>query len=372
MSPVDTTAKPEAEPKAEHAAVRAAVEMAPRLVAGSAATALAGVDAASLAPLAAAGLYGLDGPSDLGGASPAVRRRVAEVLAGADPQLWFVWYQHNPVVKMLATSDNTALADVWLPRLCAGEAYGGVAFSHLRSAVPSVRAEAVDGGWRLTGRQPWCTGWGLTDVVLVGAVTAAGDALFALVPTDAPGLASAGELPLAVMEGTHTVALGVEDLIIPASSVLLLTDYATWLAGDRTRNANVQPSTFGVASAALDELDDRAVGASSDGAGRPARQLREELERLRGESYDLLDEVPPEEQVSRRLELRAEALSLAMTAATAVVVAGGGGALGAGRRGEQLLRAAAFQLVHSQDATVRAATLDVLTSGSRLGGGHGR
>ena len=100
-----------------------------------------GVQRATLDRLAAAGLYGIQGPEWAGGAEAtgSTYRRVAELLSGADANTWLVWFQHHPVVRMLAASDNEALK-AHLPDLCSGKARAGVAFSHLRSSVPSITA----------------------------------------------------------------------------------------------------------------------------------------------------------------------------------------------------------------------------------------
>lgn len=338
---------------AEHPLVTATRELAGRLTERAAATEHVGVTRAVLDELAAAGLHAVDAVPERGGVEPAVRRRVAELLAGADPQVWFVWFQHGPVVGMLSRSENTALAEATLPGLCAGTTMAGVAFSHLRSPRPSVRAERVDGGWRLAGQQPWCTGWGLLNVVLVGAVTDDEQALFGLVPAvEGAGITSTGELPLAAMGATRTVGLDIDGLLVQDADAVLAMPYADWRTVDIARNANVQPSTFGIALATLDALADRAP--------ELARELRSAVLDVRAQAYRLIDEAPHEEQVNRRLELRARALLLGMQAATALVTSRGGAAFSFDSVGQRLLRAAAHQLVHSQDQPVRAATLDAL------------
>lgn len=310
------------------------------------------VDRAVLDRLATIGLYALGADEARGGrpADAATRRRVAELLAGADPQVWFVWFQHGPVVALLAASENTALADRWLPALCRGQAYAGVAFSHLCSARPSITAEPVAGGWRLHGRQPWCTGWGLIDTTLVGAVDTDQQVLFALLPAlDGDGLRASAELPLAAMGATHTVGLTLDGVHIPAGEVVLAMPYDAWRAADEARNANVQPSTFGVALAALDLLAPRAPDL--------AEELRERVLAVRSAAYRLADDVPAGEQTDRRLGLRAEALLLGMQATTALVASRGGVAMSLDDPAQRLLRAATFQLVHAQNQPVRDATL---------------
>ena len=220
--------------------------------------------------------------------------------------------------------------------------------------MPSVFAERVSGGWSLRGSQPWCTGWPLVDVALVGALDAAGEqVVFALVPAgDRPALHSTGELSLATMGGTRTHALAFEDLFVPDEAVVAVHDRATFAAYDTALNANVQPSTYGVALAALDLLDARQP--------QVAQALRDRLLPLRTRAYRLLDEVPAPEQLDERLEVRAASLLLAIECCTALLAARGGQGMDLADPAQRLLRAAAFQLVHSQAAHVRAATLSAL------------
>lgn len=319
-----------------------------------------GVDRSVVAELAAAGTLAVFGPRDLGGLDAAGQRRTSEWLAGASPDAWFVWFQHGPVIKSLRASENTALADRYVADLCAGRALGGVAWSNLRTAEPSVRADRVDGGWQLSGFQPFCTGWPLLDLVLVGGYVAGPDGkpeqvVFGVLPTEGlTGLVDAGRLRLASMDGTATHMLRYDGLVLPDENVTALVPFAQWRAADRAGNTNVQPSTFGIALAALAVLAEREPEA--------ADQLAERVLAVRAEAYRLIDEVDPGEQLELRLQVRARALRLALDCTTALVAGRGGLGMTMAQPAQRLLRAAAFQLVHSQDPQVRAATLQEYVS----------
>jgi len=141
---------------------------------------------------------------------------------------------------------------------------------------------------------------------------------------------------------------------VPDEQVAVVRDRAEFAAYDTALNANVQPSTYGIALAALDLLVERAP--------ETAEQLRARVLASREHAYRLLDEVPGDEQIEERLAVRASALLLAMECCTALLAARGGQGMGLADPAQRLLRAAAFQLVHSQAAHVRAATLDALTA----------
>ncbi len=338
------------------AALPAVADLLPWISAEAARLEAEGVTRADVRRLADAGLLAVHGPEELGGVPAAEQRHTAELLAGASPDLWFVWFQHGPVVRMLGRSDNAELAARHVPRLCRGEEQGGVAYSHLRTPRPSVGAARTPGGWTFTGTQPWCTGWPLVDQVLAGALSDDGQqVVFALVPGgDRAELHSTGELGLAAMGGTGTHALAFDGLAVPDEQVVAVRDRAEFSAYDTAMNANVQPSTYGVALAALDLLAERAPDAE--------RVLRERVQASRARAYALLDDVDPEERVDERLAVRAEALLLAVQCCTALLAARGGQGMDLRDPAQRLLRAAAFQLVHSSAGHVRAATLDALVA----------
>lgn len=351
-----TAAGPDLGAGLDHPAVRALEQLLPQVEADADRLEREGVTRADVDCLAAAGLLAVTGPERLGGAPAPVQRRVAELLAGASPDLWFVWFQHGPVVKMLAAVDGTPLADRRLAALCAGETVSGVAFSHLRSTRPGgLSATRADGGWRLSGRQPWATGWGIVDVVLAGATTSDGRVVLGFLPArDGAGVSATPELPLAVMAGTATVALDLDGALLPDDEVLLLLPAQEWHAADARATANVQPSTFGVALSVLDRLAELDPGS--------AGPLRERLLAARTEAYDLADSRPAGEAVEERLAVRARALLLGVECATALLAARGGAGVGLADPAQRLLRAAAFQLVHAQTGPVRRATLATLAA----------
>jgi alkylation response protein AidB-like acyl-CoA dehydrogenase len=309
-----------------------------------------GVTRADVRRMADAGLLGVYGPDGLPAAE---QREVAERLAGASPDAWFVWYQHGPVVKFLAASDNAPLQDAHLADLCAGRSLGGVAFSNLRTARPSVSATRVDGGWSLSGPQPWCTGWGMHDLLLVGGKSdETGEVVFGVVPSDRSGLTSRGELALASMGGTSTHAVRFDDVLVRDDEVVLRKDFGAWADADAVMNRNVQPSTFGIALAALELLEPASAST--------AAALRDRVLDVRTRAYLLLDEHDPADAGDERLALRASALLLGLECCTALLASQGGRGMGLDDPAQRLLRAAAFQLVHSQAAHIRGATLAAL------------
>lgn len=337
--------------KSQDRLVEAAEALVPDLAAAAAQVESDGVQRAMLDRLAAAGLYGIQGPEWAGGseATGPTYRRVAELLAGADASTWLVWFQHHPVVRMVAASENDALKGL-LPDLCSGQSRAGVAFSHLRGAVPSITACAGAEGWKLSGRQPWCTGWGLIDVVLVGAVTDDDQVMLAVVPAvESEAMRPSAELSLMAMNGTHTVALDLDGLAVTPDQVALLTPRPEWVAGDAMRAANVQPSAVGIALAALEALQERAP--------EQASLLGARLAMLRDRAYELSDLPPTAEDIEERLRLTAALLLIGVEITSTLVVSLGGSALATSQPAQRWAREAIFHLVFAQTSDLCQAVL---------------
>lgn len=323
---------------------------APTLAAGADQVERDGVQRPGLDELAAMGLYGILGPRWAGGseANGATYRRVAELLAGADGNTWLVWFQHHPVVRMVAASGNDELQRQ-LPDLCAGRLQAGVAFSHLRNQQPTIVAEADGSGWRCSGRQPWCSGWGLIDVILVGSVTADDQVVLAVVPADRAGLRSSGELDLMAMGGSRTVSLELDGLAVAADEVALQVPRSAWVVGDALRASNVQPSAVGISLAALEVLRTQAPDA--------AARLSVELAALRDQAYALADEDPTADDVAERLRLAAALLRLGVEITSTLVASAGGSAMALSQPAQRWAREATFHLVFAQTIDLRSAVL---------------
>jgi butyryl-CoA dehydrogenase len=116
----------------------------------------------------------------------------------------------------------------WLPRLCAGEAFGcfGLTEPDAGSDAASVRtrAEKVEGGWRISGQKMWISLGNEAEVALIFTQTDAsaghrGMACF-LVPTDSAGFSTQeihGKLGL---RASDTAALALDGVEVPDDALL--------------------------------------------------------------------------------------------------------------------------------------------------------
>lgn len=319
--------------------------------------------------LAAQGLLGSVMPS-------AMRRELAERLAMADASTWFCWAQHQTpvtvlegVVPGLVAPASESLRSELLMDLQRGTRLAAVAFAHVRRlGPPDPVATRTGGGWRFDGHLDWVTSWDIADEVMVMAQGAAphdGTLVCAFLPGGAspmgwPGVTPGSVLELLAMSGTHTRPLTLTAVNVPDERVVVI-DREAWLAADAIRTSDVNPAAFGVARGAIDELDEIARVSADAITAHRVRELAEGLagrcREIRSAAYSAADADAP---VPLRRALRAQALELAVMAATGVVTARAGAAMQRGRSAERRLREAMFLQVQAQTADTRAASLDLM------------
>src|SRR5579875_890695 len=197
-------------------------------------------DAAPLLPrarldaLAAAGLYGVAGPRELGGAPDlATFCRVLEALASGCLTTAFVFAQHHNAVRTLAGAPADLPARRLLEPLCRGDVRAGVAYSALRRpGPPLLSARPVGASFVLDGRAPWVSGFGLVDVVHVAALTDDGRVVWGLVDAAEGPTLVARPLPLLALGASGTVELAFAGHRLAAERVTLVEPLEAWRRRD--------------------------------------------------------------------------------------------------------------------------------------------
>ena len=183
------------------------------------------VPAENLDALAAAGLYGLFAPPEVGGlgAGPEVPA-VLEVLAAGCLTTTLVWMQHFGLLGSLLAPGP--LQDTWLADACAGRRRGGIAFGGLLPGPPVLTATRDDdGGWVLDGFAPWVSGWGRIDTLHVAA--RGPDETIVNVALDAregSGL-TVERQRLAAVDASATVRVDLASVAVPSDRVLGVAPY---------------------------------------------------------------------------------------------------------------------------------------------------
>ena len=339
-----------------------------------------GVDRAHVRALADAGLLSVKIPVAEGGhgATGRVDVESVELVAAACGATWFVVTQHrNP--QGYARGDLRGLpaeacrlgpaADLHRAALADAGCLTGIAIAHIRRpGPPAVRAEpAPGGGWTFTGRADWCTGWGLTDLVMIAAATAADRHVYALVPAvERPGLRAGAPIPLAVMGGTRTVGLTLDAMAVAPDEVLLDIDGPAWRRDDAVRTADARPASLGLLRRVLVELERCGLERDRPEALDAAHTLGERAAALRAVAYTLLHDVAAGDRIRERTLLRGELAELTVRSANALVAARSGSAVLLGSPEQRWAREAMFHLVQGQTAAIRAAQLGAAADPCRM------
>jgi hypothetical protein len=286
--------------------------------------------------LAEAGLYGIAAPLELGGPGLEFADvvEILEIMAGGCLATAFTWVQHHGVLAALSASSNTALRDELLPELIAGRTKGGVAFAGAVPVPPRMRAQRVDGGWRLSGHAPFVSGWGVVDVLQVSAGDVdSGDIVAGIITAEpAAGITGVTHQSLFVADATETVSLDVDGLVIPDERIVSRVTRVQFMAAQNfgSRLNGTLPIGLVLRCATLLDAGDRTAEAKALGADADA--IRGRLDAGLGDS-------------ARLLEARADGAELAVRAAATVVVSDGGSALLRASPAQLLARYATFTLV---------------------------
>lgn len=315
----------------------------------------------NLAALADAGLFGLVGPAAQGGLdldTRSARRAMAAVGSGCGAT-FFVWVQHHGVIRALCSSPNDALVDAHLADLCAGRILAGTAFAHVRrTGPPAISARRIDGGWRLDGRAPWATSWGVADWFSVAAESSDGELVWSLVPGAGAHRVTATALALPVFGATATVALRFDGCLVPDDQVIAVESAEQWRNADRRHASLGQPAVLGVVERARRLLADE----RDDDAARAADALAVELVVRWGVDDGLADALADSgddatDAIAAASDHRAACLDLARRSTTALLAAVGGRGMDLAHPAQRLAREADFYVIQAQTTDGRAATL---------------
>ncbi len=321
--------------------------------------------AEGLSVLAREGMLALGRPEEFGGpalSGPEIRR-FQEIVARASGALAFLQTQHQGVSGMLAGSPNRALAETYLPGMHDGTHLVGVGFSQLRRpGPPIVRAERVEGGYRIDGKVPWVTGFGFFQEFVVGAALPNGEAVFGLVPLkEAEGVCPTRPMRLAAMMAAGTVAVDLDGFFLPDERTIAIRP-AGWIAQNDEINIAQQGSfALGCSQAGIDVLAGNAARRKLEFAERARARLQAERDAIREEAEGWMGKASGE-NVAERLDLRARMIDLMVRCAHAAVVSSSGAANSLDHPAQRIYREALVFSVSAQTGPIMEATLDKIVT----------
>jgi len=132
------------------------------------------------------------------------------------------------VTRAILHAGTEAQQSRWLPELASGARLGAFALSEIEAGsdvgAVALRAERVDGGWKLSGEKRWVTNGERAGLLLVFARTGpesgvAGLSVF-LVQGGAEGVRVTGRERTLGMCASQTVTLAFDDVLVPDDALL--------------------------------------------------------------------------------------------------------------------------------------------------------
>lgn len=183
------------------------------------------VPASLLKKAAMQGFLGALTPEDYGGAAldPMSYILLLEEIAKSDMSTAMVLHVHNSLVSQaILLCGSEAQKEEWLPMLAEGAAFGAWALNEPDSiALGSMQAMAkADGaGYLLHGTKAWVSNAGIAGLYVIFANAPEGPTAF-LAPADAAGLKRGHRDKTLGMRGVQIHPLYLNDVALPAESVL--------------------------------------------------------------------------------------------------------------------------------------------------------
>jgi alkylation response protein AidB-like acyl-CoA dehydrogenase len=280
------------------------------------------VPASNLDALADAGLFGLAGPADSGGAAVDLRTMglIVEALAGGCLSTAFIWIQHHRPVRALADSANHALRERYLAELCSGSLRAGVALGGMRDPAQLV-ARPTAAGYVLDGLVPWVTGWGRIDLLYATARDSQDNLVSAIIDAGLAATLDVTPLRMVACNATGTVQLRFTQHSVPAERIISIEPHTPAPPYDGGGRIN------GSLSLGLAARSCRMIGDS-----HLDRELRDRREQLDAATEETL------------AEARAAATELALRSAAALAVHAGSSSLLLDHHPQRLFREALFLL----------------------------
>ena len=182
-------------------------------------------------PMGELGLHGVTVEEEWGGLGLGYLHHViaVEEVSRASGAVGLSYGAHsNLCVNQIRRWGNPDQKAKYLPKLVSGEHVGSLAMSEAGAGSDVVamklRADAVDGGWRLNGTKFWITNGTYADTLVVYAKTAPeagakGITAF-LIERGMPGFSIGQKIDKMGLRGSPTAELVFEDCFVPSENVM--------------------------------------------------------------------------------------------------------------------------------------------------------
>ena len=274
-------------------------------------------------------------PTSHGGSARGLKHAI-QVVEEASKQCvstgFLLWAQYALQWYVL-NGTNPALAADMLPKMARGEALGGTAQSNtMKSCVgieeTRLKAQRVEGGYRVNGVLPWVSNIGPEHHFHMGAsLRDAPGLVIGLLHGSTPGLTLAQNAHFIGMEGTNTFACQFRDVFLPDAQVVC-HPHEFDAFRDRTKSAFIllqMGMGLGLVDACVVMMQraDRQFGHVNRFLDVQADALQAELDAARAATYDLAERIDRDgsaPHVKETLQLRLAGSELSLKAANAAML----------------------------------------------------
>jgi alkylation response protein AidB-like acyl-CoA dehydrogenase len=186
--------------------------------------------------------------------------RLLERMAYWDTNTAQLLQVHNHAAGIISFHSSPAQRDRYLPQIVDGAYLASLGSeAHLyENGAEALASEltAVDGGYRLTARKAFASVAAIAKYLLVwcaveGDTAYAGRMVFAVVPTDAPGVTLLDDWHMLGMRSTVSCSVSFENVFVPADDVV--GEPGGWINNDpRTFSCGYASNHLGTAQGAFD------------------------------------------------------------------------------------------------------------------------
>lgn len=276
----------------------------------------------------------------------------------------FILTQRNSAVQRIVDSENEKLKLEYLPQLSKGESFATVGISHLSTSrqhlkKPSVQAEQVDGGFRLSGFVPWITGGSEADLILTGGTLEDGQQILCLLDATDSSIHFNAPSKLMALTASHTGSLKLDGTFVGEDRIVAgPIENVMKSGGGGTGSTTTSALAIGVAQRSIKGLREEAN--NREDLEETTAPLEKELAALHedlNEIYSSANEISNADSKSKVEALRKNANSLVLRASQAFLAATKGAGFVSGHPAERSVREAMFFLVWSCPQPVVSASL---------------
>lgn len=300
-------------------------------------------------------------PSAFGGDQVAPTRQLEtyEAVASGSLSLALILTQHDGACELLAECDNRLLAERILPGCARGEILTTVGISQLttsrRTGGPAMRAEAVDGGYRVSGLMPWVTSAAKARYIVTGAVLPDDQQILVCAATDSQALSVEPPMQLMGLTSTWTTEVRCEGLFVPSELIMRGPTERALAIRAPAKPLTVSAVGIGPAGAMLEEI--RKKAASLPDASQMIEQMEETYQRTRQRLYDAADVLHDPTAEIPSMEIRVAVNDLVVRLAVSLMTLAKGSGYLTLSPVQRLVREAMFFLVWSAPPAVQVGTL---------------